>query len=83
MARRVFFSFHYKQDAARAGVVRNHSVTKSGLGDAGYIDAADWETLERQGERAIQNWIDRQLQGTSVTVVLIGRETANRPWVQY
>ena len=32
---------------------------------------------------AISRWIDSQLQGTSVTVVLIGAETSSRPWVQY
>ena len=83
MGRRVFFSFHYKQDAARAGVVRNHSMTKTSFGEAGYIDAASWETLERRGDQAIKNWINSQLQGTSITVVLIGAETAERPWVQY
>jgi hypothetical protein len=36
-----------------------------------------------QGETAIKRWIDQQMDGTSVTVVLIGAETANRPWVQY
>ncbi|MBQ5557445.1 MAG: TIR domain-containing protein [Aeriscardovia sp.] len=28
-------------------------------------------------------WVDNQLDGTSVTVVLIGSETLNRPFVQY
>jgi hypothetical protein len=83
MARRVFFSFHYEADAGRAGVVRNHSITKDGFGDAGYIDAAAWETIKRQGDQAIKNWINQQLQGTTVTVVLIGAETAQRQWVQY
>ena len=31
----------------------------------------------------IYRWIDKQLEGTSVTVVLIGRETLNRRYVQY
>lgn len=83
MARKVFFSFHFGEDAQRAGVVRNHGVTKDGLEDAGYIDAAQWEALERQGDDAIRRWINQQMTGTSVTVVLIGQETAYRPWVQY
>ena len=83
MPRRVFFSFHYEADAGRAGVVRNHGVTKDGFGDAGYIDAVAWETIRAQGDQAIKNWINQQLQGTTVTVVLIGAETASRPWVQY
>ena len=38
---------------------------------------------QRQGADAIRRWIDQQLNGTSVTVVLIGAETANREWVNY
>lgn len=83
MARKVFFSFHYERDAGRSSIVRNHSITKDGFGDAGYIDAVAWESLKRQGDDAIKRWINSQLKGTTVTVVLIGAETANRPWVQY
>jgi len=51
--------------------------------DAGYIDAADFEKIRRQGEDAIRRWIDKQLDGTSVTVVLIGARTSESKWVQY
>jgi hypothetical protein len=81
MARRVFFSFHYERDGQRAGVVRNSWVTKGE--DAGYIDKADWEAVEKKGEAAVKKWIEAQLSGTSVTVVLIGAETSTRPWVIY
>src|SRR5690554_739785 len=47
------------------------------------IDSADFEAIRRQGDNAVHKWIDSQLQGTSVTVVLIGAETLNRPFVQY
>lgn len=50
---------------------------------AGFIDHADWESLERQGDDAIKRWIDGQLSGASVTVVLIGAETFDRKWVNY
>lgn len=83
MARKVFFSFHYERDAQRAAVVRNHAVTKDDAEAAGYVDKAEWESIESQGEKAIKKWIDEQLTGTSVTVVLIGPQTSNRPWVQY
>lgn len=82
MARRIFFSFHYERDAWRAGVVRNSNVIR-GFDAAGFIDAAAWESIKRQGDEAIKRWINNQLFGTSVTVVLIGAETASRPWVQY
>ena len=83
MARRVFFSFHYERDNQRAGVVRNSWVTKPNREEAGFVDAADWEKIKGQGEAAIRRWIERQLDGTSVTVVLIGAETASREWVRY
>jgi len=83
MARRVFFSFHYKRDAWRANQVRNSWVTKPDRKVAGYWDAAEWEKVNRKGEKAIKDWIDEQLKGTSVTVVLIGAETSKRKYVQY
>ena len=81
MARRVFFSFKY-EDVSRAMVVRNSWVTQSREA-AGFVDAADFEELERQGDAAIQRWIDGQLKGTSVTVILVGEETCDSRWVKY
>ncbi len=83
MARRVFFSFHYEKDAWRASQVRNSWVTKPDRDAAGFLDAADWEQVKRGGENAVRSWIDKQLEGTSVTAVLIGAETANREYVLY
>lgn len=83
MARRTFFSFHYKNDVSRAMQVRNSWVTKENTESAGFTDAADFEKIEREGDAAIKKWIDNQLIGTSVTVVLIGSDTSNRPYVKY
>lgn len=68
--RKVFFSFKY-EDVSRAMVVRNSWVAQ-GKEAAGFVDAADFEAIKRQGVQAIKNWIDKQLSGTSVTVVLVG-----------
>jgi hypothetical protein len=81
MARRVFFSFKYL-DVSRAMVVRNSWVMQ-GKEAAGFIDAADFEKVKRQGDAAIQRWIDNQLNGTSVTVVLVGEKTCASRWVKY
>jgi len=83
MARRVFFSFHYERDIWRAGQVRNSWVTKPDREAAGFWDAATWEEVKSRGGDAIKRWINKQLEGTSVTVVLIGAETATREYVQY
>ena len=82
MARRVFFSFHYYNDINRSMIVRNSWVTQ-GKEAAGFIDKAEFEKMKRKGEKEVYKWIDKQLEGTSVTVVLIGAETLSRPFVQY
>jgi len=81
MARKVFFSFQY-EDVAKVMVVRNSWVFQ-GIESAGFIDKADFEEVQRKGEQSIKNWIDRQLDGTTVTVVLIGFDTARSFWVNY
>ncbi len=81
MARKVFFSFKY-EDVYRAMNVRNSNVI-GGVLKSGFIDKADFEKVERQGTRAIQAWIDDQLNDTSVTVVLIGANTNRSKWVKY
>lgn len=68
MARRVFFSFHYDNDVNRSMVVRNSWVIP-GKEAAGFIDKAEFEKMKRQGDQAVRSWIDRQLEGTSVTVM--------------
>lgn len=83
MSRYVFYSFHYEKDIWRVFEVRNHWVTKGSFLDAGIVDAAEFEKVKLKGDRAIKQWIDEQLNGTSVTVVLIGEDTLNRPYVQY
>ncbi len=79
--RHVFFSFKYR-DVSRAMVVRNSWVTQ-GNQAAGFVDAADFEEIKRQGDASIKRWIDKQLQGTSVTVVLVGQHTCGSRWVKY
>ena len=81
MARRVFFSFEYS-DVSRAMVVHNSWVTQ-GKEAAGFTDAAEFEKIQRQGDEAIKRWIDSQLKGTSVTVVLVGANTCSSRWVKY
>lgn len=83
MARRVFFSFHWDEDVSRAMVVRNSWVTKGSGAAAGFFDHADIETLKRSSATQVKRWIDQQLDGAAVTCVLIGADTASRPFVRY
>ncbi len=83
MARKVFFSFHFERDIWRVGQVRNCWVTKPDRESAGYWDKAKYEEVKKQGTDAIKRWIDNSISGTSVTIVLIGKETSTRSWVKY
>src|SRR5438132_2258886 len=42
-----------------------------------------WETITRRGDLAIARWILRQMAGRSCTVVLIGRQTTGRKWINF
>jgi hypothetical protein len=77
VARKVFFSFHYKGDGWRASQVRNIGALD---GNAPCSDN-DWEQVKKDGATAIEKWIAKQLVGRSCTVVLVGGETAKRKWV--
>ena len=83
MARRVFFSFDYDRDIWRAGQIRNSWVTKPDREAAGFWDAASREEVKKKGEETIKRWIDKELEGTSVTIVLIGSKTSESKWVEY
>jgi antiphage defense system Thoeris ThsB-like protein len=82
MARRVFFSFHHQKDSWRVAQVRNSWLAQKGESNK-FMDAAAWEEVKRKGDAAVKAWIDQELNGTGVTVVLIGQETASRPFVRY
>lgn len=79
MRRKAFFSFHFNGDHWRASQIRNIGVVS---GNEPVSDNA-WERIRRRGDAAIRAWIEKQLKGRSCTVVLIGRETASRKWVDY
>lgn len=82
MARRVFFSFEYRHDVTRAMFVRNSWVTQ-GKEAASFVDAAEFEEVKKGGDAAIKRWIRDQLNGTSVTVVLVGSHTCSSEYVEY
>jgi hypothetical protein len=82
MARQVFFSFHYERDVMRVMQVRNSWVMRPGDGAQPFYDKAEFEEAKKRAG-GIEKWIDDQLNGTSVTVVLFGAETYEREWVRH
>lgn len=79
MARKAFYSFHYKGDSHRASQVRNIGVIEGNQS----VSPNDWESLKRQGDAAVKAWIAKEMTGKSCVVVLVGTETARRPWISY
>jgi MTH538 TIR-like domain (DUF1863) len=80
--RHVYFAFHYEDDIWRVNQVRNSGLL-FGARSVGFADRSLWERTRTRGRRALKNLILDGLDGTSATVVLIGEETADRPWVQF
>jgi Thoeris protein ThsB, TIR-like domain len=79
MARRAFFSFHYKPDNWRAATVRNIGALEGNLP----ASDNDWEAVTKSGDDTIKKWIADQMYGRSCTVVLVGKDTANRKWINH
>ncbi len=78
MKRKVFYSFHFDNDVMRVQQIRQMGVLE---GDEP-VSPNTWEQIKRT-EQGVKNWINQNLNGKSCLVVLIGSETANRPWVKY
>ncbi|MGZ4055290.1 MAG: TIR domain-containing protein [Bacteroidia bacterium] len=82
MARNVFFSFAYDDvKNFKVNVVRNSWLLKNKA--ESFVDGSIWETAKTKGEAALKKLIEEGLNKTSVTVILIGEDTANRRWVNY
>jgi hypothetical protein len=77
VARRVFFSFHFDGDFWRTQQVRN----MGSLEGQALCTANAWEEVKRNGNAAVERWIEENMHGKSCVVVLVGAQTASRPWV--
>jgi MTH538 TIR-like domain (DUF1863) len=47
------------------------------------VSANDWEQLKKRGNAAVEKWIDDNMAYRRCVIVLIGQQTANRPFVKY
>lgn len=77
--RQIFYSFHYANDVMRVQQIRNIGA----LEENKPVSPNEWEEVRRKGEAGIRRWIDENMSYRSCVVVLVGEETANRPWVKY
>ena len=77
--RQVFYSFHFDNDVMRVQQIRNIGVIEGNTP----VAANTWEEIKRKGDKAIENWIDENMDYRSCVVVLVGSDTADRKWVKY
>src|SRR4051794_29147860 len=74
----VFFSFHFDRDSWRV-----QQVLKMGaLEGQPVLKPQEWEQAKKNAG-GIQKWIDEQMKYKTALVVLIGAQTASRPWAKY
>lgn len=77
--RQVFYSFHFDNDVMRVQQIRNIGAIE----DNKPVSSNDWEEVKKKGDAGIKKWINDNMDYRSCVVVLIGEQTANRPWVKY
>ena len=77
--RQVFYSFCFEDDVMRVQEIRNIGA----LEDNKPVSVNDWETVKKGGDKAIEKWIDDNMKYKSCVIVLLGKRTAQRPWVKY
>lgn len=74
----VFYSFHFDNDVMRVQQIRNIGVIEGNMP----VSKNDWEKARRT-PGGIKKWIDENMKYKSCVVVLVGTQTAFRPWVEY
>ena len=79
MKRQVFFSFHYVNDNWRVQQVRNMGVLEGNTP----VSSNEWEEVKRKGDDSIKRWINSTMNYRSCVIVLAGRYTADRKWINY
>lgn len=82
MSKKIFLSFHFKGDADRIAAIRDCKALADYKKNP-LLERTKWESVKRQGDHAVSDYIDKELKDSSVTVVLIGEQTANKRWVNY
>ena len=77
--RQIFYSFHFDNDVMRVQQIRNIGSIEGNTP----VSANEWETVKSKGKKAVETWINDNMKYKSCVVVLVGEETADRPWVKY
>jgi hypothetical protein len=75
----VFYSFHYDNDVNRVQLIRNIGA----IAGEQPVRPNEWEAIKKQGDAAVEKWIDDNMKNKTCVVVLIGAETSERKWVKH
>ncbi|WP_182030345.1 TIR domain-containing protein [Vibrio sp. B1FLJ16] len=75
----VFYSFHFSNDVMRVQQIRNIGSIEGNSPTT----PNEWEKLKQTGKKAVESWIDQNMKYKRCVIVLIGSETASRPWVRH
>lgn len=76
--RQVFYSFHFDNDVMRVQQIRNIGVIEGNTP----VTPNRWEEIKKQGDAAIEQWIDDNMKDKKCVIVLVGQQTAYRKWVK-
>lgn len=79
MARSNFVSFHYQNDHWRVQQI----LRMGALEKQEELSVQNWEAVKARGDKAVHEWIDKEMAYKNAVIVLIGSETANRKFVKY
>lgn len=77
--KQIFMSFHFDNDVMRVQQIRNIGALEGNEP----VSVNSWEEVKRKGKASIEKWIDDNMKYRSCVVVLVGEETASRPWVKH
>ena len=72
-------SFHFGNDVMRVQQIRNIGALEGNEP----VSVNTWEKVKRKGKASIEKWIDDNMKYRSCVVVLVGEDTANRPWIKH
>lgn len=75
----VFYSFHFDNDVMRVQQIRNIGSIEGNAPTT----PNEWEKIKQIGKKAVENWIDQNMKYKRCVIVLIGSDTAGRPWVEH
>jgi len=75
----VFYTFHFDNDVMRVQQIRNIGTIEGNPPTT----PNEWERLKRTGDSAVKGWIEQNMKYKRCVIVLIGSDTASRPWVKY